>query len=147
MVLNQQVVLILISPTRFQAPFSIEELMIRLATLRTHISRPIVVLSLFGLLLSSIPLAPAVQAFGFHELVSERDGGLPGWHPDLGGDDDQPTFRPEPSRRTIASVTEEETTFGSGRTQLDQQVSFFTVVKSVVKKRARAFWAWLDLVR
>jgi hypothetical protein len=120
--------------------------MIRLATLRTHISRPIVVLSLFGLLLSSIPLAPAVQAFGFHELVPEGNGGLPGWHPDLGGDDDQPTFRPEPSRRMIASVTE-ESTFGSGRTQLDQQVSFFTVVKSVVKKRARAFWAWLDLVR
>jgi hypothetical protein len=147
MVLNQQVVLIPISPTRFKASLSIEELMIRHhPSLRSNITRLIVSLSLFGLLVSSVPFVPALQARGLHELGPERDGGLPGYNPDLGGDDDQPTFRQQPSRRMIASVSD-PMDCGPGGRYVEENQSFFSLVTSIARERVRALRVWLSLFR
>ena len=114
-----------------------------LPSLRTSTPKSIVALCLFAILLASLVVTSTVQARGMHELGPDRGGRTPTITPDFGGDDDQPTVTPQPSRRALASFTDSSPGFGSGGSYLNPDASLFTSPEPVVLKRLRAFWALL----
>ena len=117
----------------------------RFPSLRTLLPRLVVATCLLAFLSSTAFFVPEAQARNLHELAP-GDETLPNVEPPISGDDDQPTVRGNPVRRSVASVHEVDE-MGSGNRGTIGPLEFYKEIMRILKSQARAKRALFNLIR